>query len=131
MKYYFNIDDDIVVLDEIGTEFADIRTAQDAAVTTAAELLRNSSAHKVWGGKAFRLWATTEPTAEEPFFLCFGSRRRWALLRCSTRQGQAATRRRGALARQGASKHPSDGLGKRNPAHHAATKRRNAVRRWD
>jgi hypothetical protein len=68
-RFYFHVEDDRRVLDQVGTDLPDIEAARQEAITAAGEMLRNGSGQVVWGGKPWRMWVTDQPDAgSKPLF---------------------------------------------------------------
>jgi hypothetical protein len=58
-RYFFHVQDSSLSLDEDGTEFPDIYTAQAEAIRTSGEILRDMGA-KFWDGTEWRLEVADE-----------------------------------------------------------------------
>jgi hypothetical protein len=63
-RYYFNLKDGRVVLNDEGVEIADLDGAHKAAVTYAGEVLRDGASGSLWSGAPWRLWVTDQPGGE-------------------------------------------------------------------
>jgi len=58
-RYFFHVYDGFSSLDQDGTEFPDIYTAQAQAIRTSGEILRDMGA-KFWNGTAWKLEVADE-----------------------------------------------------------------------
>ena len=59
-----HLKDGRTVLDEEGTELADIQSARKMAVTYSGETLRDGAGESLWRGQPWRLWVTDQPRGE-------------------------------------------------------------------
>jgi hypothetical protein len=60
-RYYFNLKDGRLLLDDEGVEIADLDGAHKAAVTYSGEVLRDGASGSLWSGAPWRLWVTDQP----------------------------------------------------------------------
>jgi hypothetical protein len=60
-RYYFNLKDGRLSLDEEGIEFPDIHAARKEAVRYSGEVLRDGAGESLWAGEPWRLWVTDAP----------------------------------------------------------------------
>lgn len=58
-RYFFNVFDGYSDLDDTGTEFPDIYTAQSEAIRVSGEIIRDMGA-RFWNGTQWRLEVTDE-----------------------------------------------------------------------
>jgi hypothetical protein len=63
-RYYFNLKDGRVSLDDEGTELADIKAARQEAVRFSGEVLRDGAGDSLWEGEPWRLWVTDQPNGK-------------------------------------------------------------------
>ena len=76
-RYFFHVYDGSSSLDQDGTEFPDIYTAQAQAIRTSGEILRDTGA-KFWDGAAWRL-EVADARGQVLFVLRFSAEERPAL----------------------------------------------------
>ena len=76
-RYFFHVYDGYSSLDQEGTEFPDIYTAQAQAIRTSGEILRDMGA-KFWDGTAWRL-EVADARGQVLFVLHFSAEERPAL----------------------------------------------------
>jgi hypothetical protein len=60
-RYYFNINDGRMILDEEGTELPSLAAAREEAIRNSGEILRNGAGPALWAGEPWRMWVTDEP----------------------------------------------------------------------
>ena len=60
-RYYFNLKDGRISLDDEGTELPDLDAAHKAAVTLSGEVLRHGTSKSLWSGSPWELWVTDQP----------------------------------------------------------------------
>jgi hypothetical protein len=58
-RYFFNIKDGRISLDNEGTELADIQAARKEAVTFSGTVLRDGAGESLWAGQPWQLWSLT------------------------------------------------------------------------
>jgi hypothetical protein len=63
-RYYFNLKDGRVLLDQDGSEFPDIHAARKEAVRYSGEVLRDGAGEALWAGELWKLWVTDEPNGK-------------------------------------------------------------------
>jgi hypothetical protein len=63
-RYYFNVKDGRVSLDDEGTEFPSIDAAHDEAVRLSGAILRDGASASLWSGSPWQLWVTDKPNGE-------------------------------------------------------------------
>jgi hypothetical protein len=64
MRYFFNFKDGKTILDDEGTELADIKAVKKEAVQSSAELLKGHDSEQFWTGEPWILWVTDQPNGE-------------------------------------------------------------------
>jgi hypothetical protein len=69
-RFYFHVEDDRTIIDQVGLELPDLEAARDEAIGTAGQILRDGAAKNLWSGKPWRMWVTQSPFAnEKPLFV--------------------------------------------------------------
>ena len=63
-RYYFNLKDGRLSLDQKGSEFPDIHAARKEAVRYSGEVLRDGAGASLWAGEPWQLWVTDEPNGK-------------------------------------------------------------------
>jgi len=63
-RYFFNVYDHTVILDDIGSDLPDLEAVRREAVRSSTELLRNSDVAHLWSGKEWRMVVVDEHGAE-------------------------------------------------------------------
>jgi hypothetical protein len=61
-RYFFHVHDSIEMIDQVGTECADLDEARAQAVKASGEMLRDL-ASEFWNGEHWRMWVTDESGA--------------------------------------------------------------------
>jgi hypothetical protein len=61
MRYYFNIKDGITILDNEGTEFADLSAVKEEAVRSSGDMLKGLNGEHLWAGEPWLLWVSDQP----------------------------------------------------------------------
>src|SRR4051812_42585322 len=61
MRYYFNVKDGKVMLDENGVDLADMQAVKREALLASTELLSGVNDASFWNGEPWKLWVTDEP----------------------------------------------------------------------
>jgi hypothetical protein len=61
MRYYFNIKDGQMLLDDEGTEFNDVAGVREEAVQSSADMLKGLHGERFWSGDPWQLWVTDQP----------------------------------------------------------------------
>lgn len=59
-RYFFNVHDGRNIVDDIGTEIADLEGVRDEAVSTAGELLRDGAGVDLWSGEEWKMVVTDQ-----------------------------------------------------------------------
>jgi hypothetical protein len=66
-RYFFNIQDGHISLDEVGSELESLAAAKSEAIKVSCDFLRTGpNTNPLWNGIAWRLWVTDE--SEETLF---------------------------------------------------------------
>ena len=63
MRYYFNVQDGAILLDDEGMEFADFSDVRNEALRTSVDMLKDVRGEGFWSGEHWRLWVTDQPNA--------------------------------------------------------------------
>lgn len=64
--YYFHLEDGQILHDVTGLDFPDLAAAQNEALRTSGELLKDGpqAPAVLWNGRPWRLWVTDKPNGE-------------------------------------------------------------------
>lgn len=60
-RYFFHVHDGISVLDDTGTELADIAAARAEAIDMSGQILKDGSIGELWKGVPWRVEVTDSP----------------------------------------------------------------------
>jgi len=61
MRYYFNIKDEVDLLDEEGLELSDLDAVKKEALLSSGEMLKDLQGRHFWTGEPWVLWVTDQP----------------------------------------------------------------------
>jgi hypothetical protein len=60
-RYFFNMDDGRTAIDNEGSDLPDLTAAQEEALVTSADMMRDGGGPDLWSGKSWRMWVTDHP----------------------------------------------------------------------
>ena len=59
-RYFFNMDDGRTAIDNEGSDLPDLKAAQEEALVTTADMMRDGGGPDLWSGKPWRMWVTDQ-----------------------------------------------------------------------
>lgn len=63
-RYFFNVENGSLLLDETGEDLKDLRAARDAALRITCDLLKGGVTAHFWDDTPWRIWVTDEANGE-------------------------------------------------------------------
>jgi hypothetical protein len=60
-RYYFNVRDGHIILDDVGAELPSSANARNLAIEQSGEILKDGASDMLWGGEPWRMWVTDAP----------------------------------------------------------------------
>ena len=60
-RYYFNVQDGHIALDDEGQELPNLAEARQLAIVHSGEILRDGATDALWAGEPWRMWITDAP----------------------------------------------------------------------